>query len=127
MEKQIKQIIEFHEKFKQTYSTEPTLLPLNETTLRYNLAQEELDEYEEACSNEDIVEVADSLADQLYILLGTVIKHGLQDKIIQAFDLVHQNNMSKLDENGEPILREDGKIIKPKNFKPVDLKTLFEK
>ena len=127
MEKQIKQIIEFHEKFKQTYSTKPTLLPLNETTLRYNLAQEELDEYEEACSNEDIVEVADSLADQLYILLGTVIKHGLQDKIIQAFDLVHQNNMSKLDENGEPILREDGKIIKPKNFKPVDLKTLFEK
>jgi len=88
--------------------------------------QEELDEYQEAVFNNDIVEVLDSLVDQMYILLGSVNFHGLQDQFLRAFDLVHENNMSKLDENGNVLKNEFGKVIKPKGFKPVDLKQLFE-
>lgn len=126
MEKQLAQIIEFHTKFKQEFATEPTLLPLEECDLRHTLGSEELQEYYDACIDEDKIEILDALVDQLYILLGTVIKHGFQDMIIPAFDLVHANNMNKLDENGNPILRSDGKILKPEGFQKVELSTLFQ-
>ena len=119
-------VVEFHEKFKQGFNTTPRLITKDESDLRYRLGKEELDEYQEAVDDGNIIEVADSLADQLYILLGTVIKHGLQDMIIPAFDLVHQNNMAKLGPDGEPILREDGKVMKPEGFRKVELSTLFE-
>ena len=45
----------------------------------------------------------------LYILCGTIISHGMQDKIVEVFDEIQRSNMSKLGENGEPIYREDGK------------------
>jgi len=81
--------------------------------------QEENDEYEEAAKNGDIVEVADALGDQLYILCGTILKHGLQFKIEEVFNEIQRSNMSKLDENGKPIYRKDGKIMKSSNyFKP---------
>jgi predicted HAD superfamily Cof-like phosphohydrolase len=38
-----------------------------------------------------------------------------------CFKEVHRSNMSKLDENGQPIYREDGKVLKSKNFSPPDL------
>jgi predicted HAD superfamily Cof-like phosphohydrolase len=126
MEKQIAQVVEFHEKFLQSMSTTPTLLEPAEHRLRFKLMDEENNEYLEAAQNEDIIEVLDACADQLYILLGTVIKHGLQDKLIPAFNLVHENNMRKLGPDGKPIFREDGKIIKPEGFQKVELKTLFE-
>jgi predicted HAD superfamily Cof-like phosphohydrolase len=85
-----------------------------------------LKEYADACEANDLVEILDSLADQLYILLGTAVKHGLQYKLGEAFDLVHHNNMTKLDANGEPILRADGKILKPEGFVPVKLNHLLE-
>ena len=126
MTEQIKQVIEFHEKFLQTMETKPSLLPLAEARLSYALGKEELDEYLEAAINNDVVETLDSFADQLYILLGSIVKHGMQDMIIPAFNLVHENNMKKLGPDGKPIFREDGKIIKPAGFEKVELKTLFE-
>jgi predicted HAD superfamily Cof-like phosphohydrolase len=63
--------------------------------------------------------VADALGDMLYILCGTIIEHGLQYKIEEVFEEIQRSNMSKLDENGEPIYREDGKVLKgPNYFKP---------
>jgi len=126
MEKQISQIIEFHTKFKQEFATEPTLLSIEESNLRYILGKEELGEYLDACLDDDKIEILDALTDQLYILLGTIIKHGFQDMIIPAFNLVHANNMNKLGPDGKPILREDGKILKPNGFKKVELSTLFQ-
>lgn len=126
MEKQIKMVSEFHQKFKQSQSDAPTLLSNKESTLRYVLGKEELDEYIIAVGDEDLVEILDSLADQLYILFGTVLKHGLQEHIVYAFNLVHENNMSKLGPDGNPILREDGKIIKPHGFKKVELKDILK-
>lgn len=81
--------------------------------------REENDEYLKACVAGDKVEIADALGDQLYILLGTMLVHGMQDKIEEVFDEIHQSNMSKLGEDGKPIYREDGKVLKgPNYFKP---------
>ena len=96
-------------------------------TLRYNLIKEENEEYLEACKNGDIVEIADALGDQLYILFGTVLKHGLQYKIEELYDEIHRSNMSKLDDEGKPIYREDGKIMKSNNYFLPDIKTVLEK
>ena len=126
MEKQIKMVEFFHTKFKQTQSITPTLLSSKESMLRYNLGKEELDEYIVAAGEEDLIEVLDALADQLYIIFGTICKHGLQNHIEKAFDLVHENNMSKLGPNGEAVIREDGKIVKPEGFKKVELKDILK-
>jgi predicted HAD superfamily Cof-like phosphohydrolase len=74
--------------------------------------REENEEYLEACKENDMVEVADALGDQLYILCGTILKHGMQHIIEDVFKEIHRSNMSKLDENGKPIFRIDGKIMK---------------
>jgi predicted HAD superfamily Cof-like phosphohydrolase len=126
MIKQIKMVEEFHTKFKQSQSDTPVLLSNKESMLRYTLGKEELDEYIVAVGQEDMIELLDSLADQLYILFGTICKHGLQNHIASAFELVHQNNMSKLGTDGNPILREDGKILKPNGFKKVELKDILK-
>jgi predicted HAD superfamily Cof-like phosphohydrolase len=127
MNKQLDQVKEFHEKFQQSMSDKPSLLSQEESKLRFRLGEEEVVEYLDAAVDEDIVEVLDALADQMYILCGTILKHGLQDMIIPAFNLVHSNNMAKLGPDGKPIFREDGKIIKPEGFKKVELITLFKK
>ena len=81
--------------------------------------KEENEEYLEAAQQGDLVEVADALGDMLYILCGTILKHGLQHKIEEVFEEIQRSNMSKLDENGKAIYREDGKILKSSlYFKP---------
>ena len=109
-----------HDAFGIENNYSPTVnLSTEEIALRHRLMQEENDEYEEAAKNGDLVEVADALGDQLYILCGTILKHGLQNKIVEVFNEIQRSNMSKLDENGKPIYREDGKIMKSSNyFKP---------
>jgi predicted HAD superfamily Cof-like phosphohydrolase len=95
--------------------------------LRYRLLKEELDEYREACKEGDIVEIADALGDQLYIIFGTLLKHGLQDKIEEVFDEIQRSNRSKLGADGKPMYREDGKVLKgPNYFRPNRKKILFE-
>jgi predicted HAD superfamily Cof-like phosphohydrolase len=119
MKRKIHSVSEFHDAFLIGNNTEPCLLKENEYKLRYNLIKEENEEYLEACKNGDLVEIADALGDQLYILFGTILKHGLQHKIEEVFDEIHRSNMSKLDSNGKPIFREDGKVLKSDlYFKP---------
>ena len=43
----------------------------------------------------------------------------------EALDRVHESNMSKLDEDGKPIYREDGKVLKGPDYKPPNLEDLF--
>jgi predicted HAD superfamily Cof-like phosphohydrolase len=91
----------------------------NKNSLRYNLMKEENEEYLQAVQDNDLTEIADALGDMLYILCGTIIEHGLQDKIEAVFDEIQKSNMSKLGEDGQPIYRADGKVIKgPNYFKP---------
>jgi predicted HAD superfamily Cof-like phosphohydrolase len=120
MQKQINAVKEFHTAFKLGHSEKPIAdLGESKKILRYNLMKEENEEYLEAVQNNDLVEIADALGDMMYILCGTIIEHGLQHKIEEVFDEIQRSNMSKLDENGEPIYREDGKVMKgPNYFKP---------
>lgn len=108
----IEKVAAFHNAFGIKNNEVPTFLNLEETMLRYTLMREENEEYLEAAKNNDMIEIADALGDQLYILLGTILRHGVQDKIVEVFDEIHRSNMSKLDENGNPIYREDGKVLK---------------
>jgi predicted HAD superfamily Cof-like phosphohydrolase len=120
MQKQINAVKEFHTAFKIGHSENP-IADLGETknTLRYNLMKEENEEYLEAVQNNDLIEIADALGDMMYILCGTIIEHGLQHKIEEVFDEIQRSNMSKLDTDGKPIYREDGKVMKgPNYFKP---------
>lgn len=120
MQKQINAVKEFHTAFGLGVSNElKGTLGEQKNTLRFNLMKEENEEYLEAVQNNDIVEIADALGDMLYILCGTILEHGLQHKIEAVFDEIQRSNMSKLDDNGLPIYREDGKVMKgPNYFKP---------
>ena len=86
---------------------------------------EENDEYLEAAKNNDLVQVADALGDKLYILCGTIISHGLQHKIVEVFEEIHRSNMSKLDADGKPIYREDGKVMKSELYFLPDIERIL--
>lgn len=124
----IKAVEMFHDAFGISNNYTPTTeLTINDIELRHRLMQEENDEYLDAAKKRDLVEVADALGDQLYILCGTILKHGLQDKIIEVFEEIQRSNMSKLDENGKAIYREDGKIMKSELYFKPDIKTILNK
>ena len=120
MKKKISAVHEFHKAFGLGIKHKPTAdIGEDRNLLRFNLMKEENEEYIEAARNNDLVEVADALGDMLYILCGTIIEHGMQDKIEAVFNEIQRSNMSKLGEDGKPIYREDGKVLKgPNYFKP---------
>lgn len=120
LQETIQAVEQFHDAFRIENNYAPTTnLTEADVELRHRLMQEENDEYLEAAKRGDLVEVADALGDQLYILCGTILKHGLQDKIIEVFQEIQRSNMSKLDADGQPIYREDGKVMKSElYFKP---------
>lgn len=123
----IKAVETFHDAFGIQNNYKPTTeISESEIELRHRLMQEENDEYLEAAKEGNIVEVADALGDQLYILCGTILKHGLQHKIAEVFEEIQRSNMSKLDENGKPIYREDGKILKSELYFKPDIKSILE-
>jgi predicted HAD superfamily Cof-like phosphohydrolase len=115
----IEQVEVFHNAFGIENNNQPTLLDEPSVKLRFNLMKEENEEYLEAAEKGDLVEIADALGDQLYILCGTLLRHGMQHKIEEVFMEIQRSNMSKLDEKGQPIYREDGKVLKSNlYFKP---------
>lgn len=123
----INRVKEFHDTFGLDYKTEPSSAVSERIVeLRHRLMEEENDEYLEACREGNLTLIADALGDKMYILFGTIIAHGLQDKIEEVFDEIHRSNMSKLDENGKPIYREDGKILKSQKYFKPDIKSILE-
>ncbi|MFT6503640.1 MAG: putative HAD superfamily Cof-like phosphohydrolase [Crocinitomicaceae bacterium] len=118
----------FHKAFKISNNYSPTVeLKEADIMLRFKLMAEENEEYLEAAQDGDLVEVADALGDMLYILCGTILKHGMQDKIVEVFEEIQRSNMSKLDIDGNPIYREDGKVLKSDQYFKPDIKTILEK
>ena len=99
--------------------------PDNETiALRLELIEEELNELREAIGNADIVEVADALTDILYVTYGAGHAFGID--LDKCFQEVQESNMSKLDHNGDPIYREDGKVMKGPNYFQPDLTSIVK-
>lgn len=117
---------DFHDAFKIGNATDlDGKLSPKDFELRHRLMQEENEEYLEAAKEGDIVEIADALGDQLYILCGTILKHGLQHKIEEVFLEIQRSNMSKLDADGNPIYREDGKIMKSEMYFRPDIQKVL--
>ena len=116
--------LKFNKAFNLPTATEPTEISEERVQLQYNMMLEELTEYKEA---NNIVERADALIDQFEILLGMFAEHGMLSRLTLLYDEVHRSNMSKLDDNGKPIINGEngvfyptrplGKVIKSKNFK----------
>lgn len=125
----IQAVAKFHDAFGVENNYSPTLLDENGSLLRYKLMREENEEYLEACENGDLVEVADAIGDMLYILSGTIMKHGLQDKIEDIFFEIQRSNMSKLGADGNPIVNDGtidpekpvGKVLKGENYTPPNI------
>jgi predicted HAD superfamily Cof-like phosphohydrolase len=127
MEKQIKQVMEFYEAFNMPIPETMRFLHKERALLRHKLIQEEVGELLDASmsSGGTLVDVADAITDCFYILIGTALEYGISDKLPALFDEVHESNMSKLDENGKPIYREDGKVMKGPGYKKPNLKDII--
>ena len=126
---EFKEIIEhvatFHSAFGIENNQSPTLLDEAGSRLRFELMKEENEEYLEATKHGDMVEIADALGDQLYILCGTLLRHGLQHKIEEVFLEIQRSNMSKLDADGNPIYREDVKVLKSELYFKPDIRSVL--
>jgi predicted HAD superfamily Cof-like phosphohydrolase len=128
LEQTIQHVRDFHTAFLIPARNEPTAtLEEREFMLRFNLMKEENEEYLDAVRNGDLVEIADALGDMLYILCGTINAHGLQEKMAAVFEEIQRSNMSKLDDNGQPIFREDGKVMKSQNYFKPDIRSILDK
>jgi len=88
--------------------------------LRLNLIKEELEEFEQALNDKNLLEVADALTDLLYVTYGAGHSFGIN--LDACFDEVQRSNMSKLGEDGKPIYNEYGKVMKGPNFSKPNLK-----
>ena len=128
MKSKIKAVELFHNSFGLGVAQTPMAnLGTEKNRLRFNLMDEENKEYFEAATNGDLVEVADALGDMLYILCGTILEHGMQYKIEEVFEEIQRSNMSKLGEDGKPIYRDDGKVLKGPNYFKPDIQAILDK
>lgn len=84
--------------------------------LRTRLIKEEYEEVVEALWKGDLSQVAKELADLLYVVYGTAVTYGID--LDTVFNRVHQSNMSKLGDDGKPVFRDDGKVMKGPNYQP---------
>ena len=107
----------FMKTFNQEVKIKSALSSEKINSLRISLISEELEELKKAIKDNNIVEVADALADILYVTYGTGHAFGID--LDKCFNEVQESNMSKLGLNGKPIFNEHGKVMKgPNYFKP---------
>jgi len=123
---ELEKVNQFHDAFGVNVEQTPKIPGRERCELRQNIIQEEVDELKAAWESGDLVEVADALADIHYVLMGTVLEFGLQDKYPDIFSEVHKSNMSKLDADGKPLYREDGKVIKSELFNAPDIEKILK-
>jgi len=117
MKKQLELVKAFHEKFKAPVLGFPSLIPADRSDLRHRLMKDEVQEYIEGIQNGDLENVAKELADILYAVFGTILEHGLQDKMAEIFEEVHNSNMSKD--------YDQYKMVKGPGYFKADLKKFF--
>jgi len=114
---------EFMEAFGQEVKESPELADHKTACLRLKLILEEFEELEDAQAEGHLVGIADALSDLLYVVYGTAHTFGIP--IDKCFEEVHNSNMSKRSVDGNPIFREDGKVLKGPNFYEPDLKGIL--
>lgn len=146
-------VARFHDTFDLPILESPTIPQKERCELRINLLQEELNELKDAIKENDLVEIADALADLQYVLSGAILEFGLGTKFKSLFDEVQRSNMSKtcktlaeahqtqekykkksstesyITQKNEEYLvfREgDNKVLKSVNYSPADLKSILD-
>jgi len=112
----------FQRAFGQRVGEKPELPDKNERKLRMKLLAEEYTELVMAENNDDLIEIADALADIIYIACGTAVSYGIP--LDDVFEEVHASNMAKL-VDGKVIRRADGKVQKPEGWQPPDIKRIL--
>ena len=114
---------DFMEAFGQEVLDVPTWPDFSTRELRLELIREEYEELEEAIENRDMTGVADALTDLLYVIYGAGHAFGID--LDACYTEVHSSNMSKLGEDGRPLKREDGKVLKGPNFFEPELEMIL--
>ena len=114
---------DFMEAFGQKVEVEPTWPDFDTRELRLDLISEEFGELGDAIENRDMIQIADALTDLLYVVYGAGHAFGID--LDECFQEVHASNMSKLGENGKPIHREDGKVMKGPGYFEPDLESIL--
>lgn len=117
---------QFHLKFGAPVAERPGLIPEARASLRMGLIAEE--ESEVAIALYDpveppeahIAEVADGLADLIYVCIGAALEYGID--LDSVFREVHRSNMTKT----KGVEREDGKILKGPTFEPPRIREIIE-
>lgn len=104
---------EFHEAFALQRPSKLDIENLN-GELRVRLMQEELDEFKQAWAARDVEGMVDALVDLLYVTHGSAVSLGVD--LEPHFREVHSANMRKLGQDGKPIYRQDGKLLKPEGW-----------
>lgn len=115
----LNQVREFHDAFGVPVLPRAQLPAASRRELRIRILREEFEEYNHGELGDDIVEIADALGDMAYIIAGTALEYGIP--LDRVLDEIHRANMAKLGPDGKPILRDDGKVIKPKGWQPPDI------
>ena len=121
-------VLEFHETFNHPINAHP--LPMEYLKLRIKLIEEEVGELiEELWNYAQTGEISPNLlkerADVQYVLDGLDVSIGYD--AVEATALVHESNMSKLGEDGLPVYREDGKVMKGPNYQKPNLTPLVDR
>jgi len=115
---------EFHNAFGVHCATHPTIDNVTVNALRLSLLEEEVGELWQALNAGDKVATLDALTDIQYVLDGAYLALGFSHVKQEAFKEVHRSNMSKLGDDGHPVRRPDGKVLKGPHYTPPDLSTL---
>lgn len=109
-------VSDFHRWFGLPHRSLPGLegVPSTLLELRVALLQEEVEEFADAAEERDLVGMADALADVVYVAYGAAVTLGVDlDDVLAE---VHRSNLTKLGDDGRPVLREDGKALKPPGY-----------
>jgi predicted HAD superfamily Cof-like phosphohydrolase len=119
-------VAEFHAAFNLPRQTQPSLdVEQSLETLRVSLLEEEVGELVSATHARDLVGIADALADITYVVYGTALTYGIDlDSVLGE---VHRSNMSKLDQDGKPIIRTDGKVLKSERYSPPNIAAVLQR
>ncbi|NQW26751.1 MAG: nucleoside triphosphate pyrophosphohydrolase family protein [Flammeovirgaceae bacterium] len=148
----LNQVALFHQTFKHPILEKPEIPTKERCSLRVSLITEELEEFQEAINNNDLVEIADALCDIQYVLSGAILEFGMGEKFPALFNEVQRSNMSKAcnteeearatvayyetnkqtncyykEVSGKYLVyrKEDNKILKSINYSPADLKGIL--
>ena len=123
----INMVKEFHLAFGGPVLARPDLSDNKRTELYLSLLSEELDELSVAISDRNEVEALDALCDSQYVPDVAILALGYRLCFDEAFEHVHNSNMSKLGKDGKPVLRDDGKILKGPNYCKPNLKDILRR